>query len=379
MLNQGFRKISSVNSVIQRLIVVFALVLAMVSQLVVFAAAKNVYTIQADSDTFTLETSAYTPADMTSRETLTNLLNEAGVDISSTDQIAHNGAEAGDSSASGPVEVEVSVTRAQYATLTIDGALSSALLQEGDTVEAMVERLNIQLGEFDIISLNGEDISSDLSHPLTGGDSVVINRVEISYFEKVKKSSFNTVYQADPGLSIGSEYVKQEGVKGRRIKTYEKKIIDGGEPIITLVDTKYEDAVDKVIVYGTRVYFPGPTALSQSNSYITNRDERNGTITLSDGSTYSYWGKSEFTATAYSSNVGKYTSTGRKAQVGVVAVDPGVIPYGTRMYIHAGGINYGVCVAGDCGVKGKTIDLFFNSTSQCYSFGRRSCTVYFLG
>lgn len=376
MLHQVFRTASSVTSVIQRLILVFAVVLSAVFLLALSAAAKSIYTIQADSHTYTLETSAYDPADMASRDTLTTLLNEAGVDISSTDQITHNGGEAGDSSASSAVEV--SVTRAQYATLTIDGVLSSSLLQEGDTIQSMVERLNIQLGEFDIISLNGEDISSEPTHPLSGGDSVVINRVEISYFEKVKKSSFDTVYQADPGLSIGSEYVKQEGVKGRRIKTYQKKIIDGGEPIITLVDTRYEDAVNKVIVYGTHVSFPGPAALSQSNRYITNRDERNGTITLSDGSTYGYWGKSEFTATAYTSSAGKHTSTGRTAQVGVVAVDPSVIPYGTRMYIHAGGINYGVCVAGDCGVKGKTIDLYFNSTSQCYSFGRRSCTVYFL-
>jgi 3D (Asp-Asp-Asp) domain-containing protein len=64
--------------------------------------------------------------------------------------------------------------------------------------------------------------------------------------------------------------------------------------------------------------------------------------------------------------------------VGVVAVDPSVIPYGTRMYITSGSIVYGVCVAGDTGVRGHLIDLYFNSGSHCRAFGRRGITVYFL-
>ena len=52
------------------------------------------------------------------------------------------------------------------------------------------------------------------------------------------------------------------------------------------------------------------------------------------------------------------------------------------MYIVSedGEFDYGIASADDCGgaVKGKIIDLFFDSLEECYAFGRRDITVYFL-
>ncbi len=95
-----------------------------------------------------------------------------------------------------------------------------------------------------------------------------------------------------------------------------------------------------------------------------------------------------FNATAYDASpadngpwAGK-TSTGMPLVYGVVAVDPKVIPYGTRMYIESvdGQFIYGYAIAGDCGgaIKGKKVDLFFPSRSTCYSFGRRPVRIYFM-
>lgn len=88
-----------------------------------------------------------------------------------------------------------------------------------------------------------------------------------------------------------------------------------------------------------------------------------------------------FTATAYTDNVqsqGKWvgqTATGMKPQVGVVAVDPNVIPLGTKMYIEG----YGNAIAGDTGgaIKGNRIDLFMNTQKECINFGRRQVKVTF--
>ena len=78
----------------------------------------------------------------------------------------------------------------------------------------------------------------------------------------------------------------------------------------------------------------------------------------------------------------KLTATGTTARVGAIAVDPKVIPYGTRMYIQSadGSIVYGVATAEDCGgaIKGNKIDLFFDSYDACIQFGVRTCTVYIL-
>ena len=87
------------------------------------------------------------------------------------------------------------------------------------------------------------------------------------------------------------------------------------------------------------------------------------------------------TATAYTTGydgVGTVTASGTAVHVGTVAVDKSVIPLGTRMYIVAGGIVYGLAVAEDTGVKGSTIDLYYDSYDECIQFGRRSCTVYLL-
>lgn len=70
------------------------------------------------------------------------------------------------------------------------------------------------------------------------------------------------------------------------------------------------------------------------------------------------------------------TATGIPATYGVVAVDPSVIPLGTRLYIPG----YGEAVAADTGgaIYGNRIDLCMESYSEAMRFGRRSVTVYVL-
>ena len=66
-----------------------------------------------------------------------------------------------------------------------------------------------------------------------------------------------------------------------------------------------------------------------------------------------------------------------------MAVDPRYIPYGTRMFIVAsdGSYVYGIARAEDCGgdIKGDRMDLYMPTYEACMVFGRRRCTVYFLG
>ena len=67
------------------------------------------------------------------------------------------------------------------------------------------------------------------------------------------------------------------------------------------------------------------------------------------------------------------TATGVPAGPGVVAVDPSVIPLGTRMYVPG----YGKGVAADVGggIKGKIIDLWYSTYAQCAKWGRRTVTI----
>ncbi|MHB8147493.1 MAG: ubiquitin-like domain-containing protein [Vulcanimicrobiaceae bacterium] len=82
-------------------------------------------------------------------------------------------------------------------------------------------------------------------------------------------------------------------------------------------------------------------------------------------------------ATAYTAHCygcSGITAIGRPAGHGIVAVDPRVIPLGTRLYIPG----YGFALAGDTGgaIRGNRIDLGFNSLRDAIEFGRREVTVY---
>jgi cystine transport system substrate-binding protein len=76
-------------------------------------------------------------------------------------------------------------------------------------------------------------------------------------------------------------------------------------------------------------------------------------------------------ATAYSTHGG--TASGLPTGPGVVAVDPTVIPLGTRMDISG----YGPGIAADTGtaIKGLRIDLWFPTLKQALSWGKRTVTI----
>ncbi len=76
------------------------------------------------------------------------------------------------------------------------------------------------------------------------------------------------------------------------------------------------------------------------------------------------------------------TATGTQARPGVVAVDPKVIPLGSKLYIETmdGKGSYGYASAEDKGgaIKGNRIDLFYANRSDALSFGRRQVKVFIL-
>ena len=80
-------------------------------------------------------------------------------------------------------------------------------------------------------------------------------------------------------------------------------------------------------------------------------------------------------ATAYT-YTGSKTATGVWPYEGGVAVDPSVIPLGSKLYIEG----YGRARALDTGgaIKGNRIDLFYDSESECEAWGRRPVTVSIL-
>lgn len=79
---------------------------------------------------------------------------------------------------------------------------------------------------------------------------------------------------------------------------------------------------------------------------------------------------------AYDPGNSHYTFGGSYLRKGLVAVDPNVIPLGTRLFIPG----YGYAVADDIGgaIKGNKIDIAFDTHSEAMQFGRQRITVYIL-
>lgn len=118
-----------------------------------------------------------------------------------------------------------------------------------------------------------------------------------------------------------------------------------------------------------------------------------GVITTAEGEVLEYTDVIQLEATAYCACYkccGKYpsnkyygiTKTGTRAKVGTIAVDPKLIPLGTKMYVEGlgGAKNYGVGKAEDIGgaIKGKIIDLYFDTHEETIQWGRQQVNVYIL-
>ena len=80
------------------------------------------------------------------------------------------------------------------------------------------------------------------------------------------------------------------------------------------------------------------------------------------------------TSTAYAGH--QPTFTGAKTRHGICAVDPDVIPLGTRFYVPG----YGKCLAADIGtaVQGAFVDVWVKAERAALRWGVRTVTIRFL-
>lgn len=188
--------------------------------------------------------------------------------------------------------------------------------------------------------------------------------IEVIHVEKVEKQKtvsvdYETVTKKTKKLERGTTKVKQKGRKGEAVKTYELVYRNGELSEKNLISREVtKEPTDKIVLEGTSQ----PTVKTSSGKLA-------------------YTQCISVEATAYSG--GGTTASGMAAGVGRIAVDPSVIPLGTQLYItSADGSSwvYGTAVAADTGgaIKGNRIDLYFNSESECESFGRQGALVYIL-
>lgn len=288
------------------------------------------------------------------------VLDEAGVELQEHDTYTTQGGGA------------ITVNRAGKITVQYHGK-TTGTTSNGETVGELLQRLELEV--------SGEDaVSHGLGVETFDGMVITVDRIQ------VKRETFSTTvphpvrYREDDGIPEGTRSVEKEGEDGELLCTAEVTYVNGKEIGRTVIrEETVREAVAEVVCIGTG---EAPAATQPGDAPIIG----DGYIILPTGEVLTYTKKDTVRATAYThtdAGCDMVTATGTTVHWGTVAVDPRYIPYGTRMFIMAsdGSYIYGLATAEDCGgdIKGDRMDLYMPTYEQCMEFGRRRCTLYFLG
>lgn len=267
--------------------------------------------------------------------------------------------------------------------LAVDGKIRS-VKTSSNTVAELLEERGITLDRNDRLNY-----ASDST--ITNGMKLEITRVNSYTCIEDVQVPYETIRVEDPELYWGSEVVETEGKNGTI--TITTQLTFNNDKLVSENELSSEWTVmpiDKIIRYGTKPYnaaFDAKGAHSEPSTFIvddTPSAEGGGTITLASGESIKYSDVIAVSATAYTTERQsfKLTYTGTIAHVGGIAVDPNVIPLGTKMYIVSadGTWTYGYATAEDIGggIKTNKIDLFFNTYNECIYFGVRDALVYII-
>ena len=341
------------KSIIRMAILAVPLVLLLLLSQTAFA--QNTYVIT-DGDRVIVHTSSATdPA---------AVLDEAGMALGADDTYTTQ---------AGIGISEIKVQRSVSVTVDYCGELLTVNAKD-ETVESLLKRLNIQVDD-------STAVSAPLEANVTEGMKLTVTRKVHNTETYTTAIPYETVYCYDTTLPAGQESVVTEGADGLLLCTANVMYLDGQETRRTITkQTVIRQPVNKVVAVGTGTDIP-VSKFSDRGLVIT--DDK---IILPTGEILTYKGTMQVKGTAYThtdAGCDFYTATQTRVHVGTVAVDPSVIPYGTRMFIvsNDGAYIYGVSAAEDCGadIKNDRIDLYFPTINECIAFGVRDCTIYFLG
>lgn len=314
------------------------------------AARAKTYVITDGEHTITYTTFATDPADV---------LQGAGMELDPLDSYTV------------PDSTSITIHRALSIQLDYRGepmAVSSA----GETVGDLLARLGLDVTAHDTVS-----------HPL---DAPVEDNMTLAVTNIVTRQEVYTAaiphevsYCSDFSLPEGSEEVLMEGRDGELLHTAQVTYVNGQETAREILSRKQTIApITEIIAQGAGL----PSQQANSDMPVI----KDGYIIMPSGEILTYYKTDNVTATGYThtdAGCDMITSTGTTVHYGTAAVDPRFIPYGTRMLIvsHDGERYYGIATAEDCGgaIKRDKMDLYFPTHQECIEFGRRRCTIYFLG
>lgn len=286
----------------------------------------------------------------TTAKTVADLLKEQNIDLNEHDQVHPEQTE--------QIEKEMMINiKIAFPLKLVVGGKEQQVWSTSATVADFLTNEKIELSELD-------RVEPGLQETVTENSVVNVVRIEKVTDVVEEPLNFAVVTKRDANLTKGKEKVVTEGQKGLLKKKFEVVLENGKEVSRKLIsEKKVKDKQDKVVAVGTK-------SIPQQVSRGTQAPKGGG---------------KEFyvTSTAYTPNCNGcsgYTATGinigANPNMKLIAVDPSVIPLGTKVYVEG----YGYAIAGDTGsaIKGNKIDVLFPSKSEAYRWGRKQVKIKIL-
>ncbi|MEG1049440.1 MAG: 3D domain-containing protein, partial [Oscillospiraceae bacterium] len=249
--------------------------------------------------------------------------------------------------------------------ISVDGQTMTAQITDGDVGECLANA-GVVLGEHDYTQ-------PSLHSPISEGDSVKVMRVEYRDSQYEEVIPFETEYRAN-SLTYRfkrNQYVLREGSDGKNLVTYRERFVDGEleSSLVSKVEVIRKPVNSLVLKYANAPISPlkAPAGVEIVNNVPT----RYSSVI------------SNVSATGYSAKRGRGAS-GLGLFYGSVAVNPNVIPYGSKLYITSpdGQFVYGFAIATDTGgslMNGSVgVDLFYETYKESTLNWKNVVNIYVL-
>ncbi|SDZ66515.1 Uncharacterized conserved protein YabE, contains G5 and tandem DUF348 domains [Evansella caseinilytica] len=242
------------------------------------------------------------------------------------------------------------------------------------TVADFLEREDIELNESDRVEPSVDEWIDKEQEVSVVRVEKVTDVVEVTV-------DYATVKQSDSSIEQGSEVVLESGQDGRIKKHYEVILENGEEVSRELVKEEVvQESQDRVVAVGTKEPAPTVSRSSASTSSSSGSSSSSSSSSASSSSASDSGDWQTFSATAYTAfcnGCSGITATGINLRANpdakVIAVDPNVIPLGSRVEVKG----MGTYLAADTGgaVSGNKIDIFIPDQDKVASFGHRTVKI----
>lgn len=264
-------------------------------------------------------------------------------------------------------------------TLVVDGKKKEISTFTGNVEELLIEQ-EVKYDTNDIINL-------PLDTKLTDGMNVEVTDIMVKIEKESKVVDFETEIVKDSEMKKGTTSVSVEGKNGENELVYEVTYHNGKQVGKKFIEENViTNPVNKVVKEGTKEEIKveevkevkkeeEPKIIEEPVKEETTKEVEQVKETSESSEVSNLGTHMVVESTSYCQ--GSVTATGTQARWGVIAVDPNVIPFGTKVYIPQFDK---VFIAEDTGgaIKGNKIDIFMENSDDAINWGRRNIDIYIL-